>query len=172
MKIDIEDIKAVSGKQKSLELSSAVELPSLEYPLLAPLSFKGFAENKGDYILVSGSVSFSLGMQCAACLKDIVYQGEAAFEEGYALEQELIDESGELDIHSYSGSEIVLDEELSAAILLALPMRLLCKEDCLGLCPHCGRDLNEGSCNCAADNIDPRLAILKAYKFDDSDKEV
>ena len=45
-------------------------------------------------------------------------------------------------------------------LLLALPTKHLCREDCRGLCPHCGKNLNEGLCGCREDKVDPRLAVL------------
>ena len=54
-----------------------------------------------------------------------------------------------------------IDTPLGEAILLSFPITFLCKEDCKGLCPMCGEDLNEGECNCVKKEIDPRLEILK-----------
>ena len=54
-----------------------------------------------------------------------------------------------------------LDELIRTDILLELPTKFLCKEDCKGLCPTCGKNLNEGACNCQTHQIDPRLEVLK-----------
>jgi uncharacterized protein len=54
-----------------------------------------------------------------------------------------------------------LRKPLREQILLAMPMHLLCRPDCKGLCPNCGQNLNEGPCQCSTENIDPRLAVLK-----------
>ena len=64
----------------------------------------------------------------------------------------LTDEDGFIDLSA------VFNDEL----LLELPTKLLCREDCKGLCPKCGKDLNKGSCNCPTKEIDPRLEVLKA----------
>lgn len=54
-----------------------------------------------------------------------------------------------------------MDEQLTELLEEEFPFRILCREDCAGLCPRCGKDLNEGSCQCESDEIDPRLAPLK-----------
>ena len=56
---------------------------------------------------------------------------------------------------------IELDDLLREDILLELPTKFLCKPDCKGLCPQCGKNLNEGKCGCSARQVDPRLEILK-----------
>lgn len=63
----------------------------------------------------------------------------------------LVDESFKLD----------LDELLRSDILLELPYKYLCREDCKGLCPSCGKNLNEGPCSCNLHQVDPRLEVLK-----------
>jgi uncharacterized protein len=57
--------------------------------------------------------------------------------------------------------EIDLSFGVRESLLLALPMKVLCSEDCKGLCPHCGANLNEESCDCVAETIDPRWAELR-----------
>jgi uncharacterized protein len=61
----------------------------------------------------------------------------------------------------YSGDMIDLDEILREQIILALPMYPRCVEECRGLCPVCGVDLNKETCDCQRDEVDPRLAVLK-----------
>jgi uncharacterized protein len=61
-------------------------------------------------------------------------------------------------------SEIILDEDIHDYAMLAIPMKKLCKEDCKGLCPQCGKNLNEGACSCDNQEIDPRWLPLKDLK--------
>jgi len=58
-------------------------------------------------------------------------------------------------------SEIDITEDIRETVLLAIPIKLLCKHDCKGLCPHCGANLNVESCTCAEEMIDPRWEALK-----------
>ena len=74
-----------------------------------------------------------------------------------SLEKE--EDSGEyIQVDDY---KLDLDELIRTDILLELPTKFLCKEDCKGLCPTCGKNLNEGACNCQTHQIDPRLEVLK-----------
>ena len=62
--------------------------------------------------------------------------------------------------------EIDLTEAVQEQILLSLPLRPLCREDCKGLCPGCGEDLNKGACGCSGKAVDPRLAVLGNLKLE------
>ena len=70
----------------------------------------------------------------------------------------------ELSVSVFDGESIDVDEIVKEQILLAVPARTLCREDCQGMCPECGVDLNTGQCNCAVDEVDPRWAALKDLK--------
>ena len=73
--------------------------------------------------------------------------------------------SGEKDAESvtFSGDILDITPEVLNSIILSLPMKALCKEDCPGLCPRCGSNLKDGQCGCESENIDPRLNVLKDF---------
>jgi uncharacterized protein len=71
----------------------------------------------------------------------------------------------ELDEEPFDGHTLDLAPTLREQILLALPMDALCGEACKGLCPHCGQNLNEATCDCRADVADPRWAKLRELKL-------
>jgi uncharacterized protein len=81
-----------------------------------------------------------------------------------SFDPETVDEEG------YEGKEIDLAPGIREQILLALPPSPLCKEDCQGLCPTCGKDLNEGACECDRTVTDPRWEALKAIQLDKKEK--
>jgi uncharacterized protein len=62
-----------------------------------------------------------------------------------------------------------IDDSVREALILTFPMRLLCDEDCLGLCPKCGKPRREGECGCTTKEVDPRWAVLASLKFDEED---
>jgi uncharacterized protein len=66
-----------------------------------------------------------------------------------------------MTVSVFDGSAIDVDEIVKEQILLAVPTRMLCREDCKGICPECGADRNTGECNCVTNDIDPRWAALK-----------
>jgi uncharacterized protein len=86
-----------------------------------------------------------------------------ADEEGSPEEVELAAE--DLDLATYTNDEIDLDSLLREQLLLVIPMAHLCREDCKGLCPQCGKDLNEGPCDCPPAPADDRWAALKNVKL-------
>ena len=69
------------------------------------------------------------------------------------------------------GNELDVDEPLCEELLLGFPSRLLCSEDCEGLCPKCGKPKREGDCGCVLKEIDPRLAVLKNFFDKDQDEK-
>ncbi|MEW6715606.1 MAG: DUF177 domain-containing protein [Nitrospirota bacterium] len=124
----------------------------------------------GKRVLIKGSAGMSSLFMCSRCLKQFYLLLSADFEEEYlpapevsgAVEQELTAE--EIDSGFYSGDEINIEDLIREQLLLAVPMKPLCKPDCRGICPKCGKDLNDGPCGCKEDEIDSRLMPLKKIK--------
>ena len=111
--------------------------------------------------------------ECARCLAPVEGVFSLDFErtvaaEGVLTEQQLEDLWDEYVV--LKGAELDVDEPLREELLLGFPKKLLCDEDCQGLCPKCGRPRREGDCGCQTREIDPRLAILATY-FDKKDDE-
>lgn len=74
------------------------------------------------------------------------------------------DDEDDLDVYAYQGEEVDLEPLFREQVILAVPFAPLCSEDCKGLCPVCGIDLNTGSCTCDRTPIDPRWSALKNLK--------
>jgi len=118
-------------------------------------------------ITIMGRLATTLEMTCARCLKlhqthvgdafEVVYSPQPAT---LAQEDELELSAEELNLSYYTGDAISLLELVRDQLLLVLPLQPLCRPDCAGVCPSCGKDLNEGPCACVPDKLDPRLAIL------------
>ncbi len=75
-------------------------------------------------------------------------------------------QSEEMGVVLFEGDEIDFRNVIQEQVIMAIPMRPLCREDCQGLCPRCGADLNHETCDCQKKEVDPRLAVLKKFKFD------
>ena len=111
--------------------------------------------------------------ECARCLAPVDGVFSLDFERTVTTEGMLSDEQLEEEFDEYvviHGSELDVDEPLREELVLAFPNKLLCSEDCPGLCPKCGKPRREGDCGCPTKEIDPRLAIL-ATLFDKDDDE-
>lgn len=123
----------------------------------------------GERILVEVSVDAEYTVPCARCLEAARVRSVGTVRYLFSLDphdgEDTDDgpDDGEISvihIDAFEG-EIDLADMIWEVLLLGLPERVLCREDCKGLCPICGADLNAGSCGCVPDTSDPRLAVLK-----------
>ncbi len=121
---------------------------------------KGCVTNSAGYIKLSLAATVPFSTHCARCWKEIDSTLTLNISKGVAPEHTLQNNDTD-DYLIIKNDELDLNEPLREAILLNFPMTFLCKEDCKGLCPKCGKDLNEGECACEKKEIDPRLEILK-----------
>ncbi|MDH4027761.1 MAG: DUF177 domain-containing protein [Nitrospirota bacterium] len=123
----------------------------------------------GAKVLVNGTVTVQLTSRCGRCLKEFPYPVEAVFSEEYDPYVETgIEGEGETavvpDLSFYVDDEIDIDELIKEQVLLSVPMKPLCSPECRGICPKCGKDLNEGTCGCETKGTDPRLAPLEKLR--------
>jgi uncharacterized protein len=112
-------------------------------------------------LLVHGTVSTRVEAQCVRCLEPISYPMTIQLAEQFEYNPQAMDQEEEPVFPIVGTGMIDLAPPLREHILLDLPLRLLCRPDCRGLCSQCGANLNEGQCDCTEEDIDPRLAILK-----------
>lgn len=128
------------------------------------LNLKGKAVNSDRVISVTGTLSCDLKGECDRCGKSIQYTVDAEFSEAFTNIAEKVNEEPEDDeakaIHFFSGDVIDLLPYAEQTVFLSMPMKTLCSEDCKGLCPQCGTNLNENECSCDKSPIDPRFAVL------------
>ena len=124
----------------------------------SPLSLT--IENKGEKkLMISGQASLEVLIPCARCLEPVASRIDIQFENELDAE-----DKDYIDGYSLNTDQLVHDEAL-----LVWPERVLCKEDCKGLCPVCGADRNVTACTCESKQVDPRLAALAALLGDKTD---
>ena len=135
--------------------------------VLSPVNAHLRVDKVGAEVMVTGELSSEAHLQCSRCLKDfsreLVVPVELVYHPAEDLKREEMYEikDDELDTDFYSGEELDIFTILKEQIELNLPMKPLCKNACKGLCPHCGTDLNTGTCNCSAAGTNPHFAVLK-----------
>src|SRR6202167_2910158 len=118
-------------------------------------------------IRIRGKLETSLEVACARCLEPVVHAVERSFDLLYrplgidSGHAELSVTDAEAEIGYYQGEGLLLEDVLREQLLLALPLKTLCREDCKGLCPQCGKNLNELQCSCVDEIEDPRWSALK-----------
>jgi uncharacterized protein len=114
-----------------------------------------------DEVLVRGTLHVDVTLECGRCLAPTTSTLHIDLDErfrpvslGTSQDDEqvsVIDADNQLDLRPI----------LRDLVIISTPMHVVCRPDCLGLCPDCGQNLNEGSCNCESDDIDPRFVALK-----------
>ncbi len=177
MKIRIDELK-----DKSVELSdeeAVAAFPSLqalqeagECLFLAPVRTHLTVAREFDHIRVSGRTETSLRLNCSRCLAEYKVAINSPFTIFYMKARELDqDEDVELSEEdmisaTYEGDEIDFSYEIAEQILLAIPFKPLCREECRGLCPSCGTDLNSSDCTCSRQEMNFKLSALKDFKID------
>ena len=166
--ISVEKIKSILGKSLLVDVSACLSSERSEgLNFVSPVRFVGSAKNEGDCIEISGELRGELKIPCDRCGEMVQKEFETPFCEWYCLEGEKLDPKGEHDIYAFWGDTIDISSQAAGAFFIALPPQFLCGEDCLGLCAGCGANLNTESCCCAEPEIDPRLAKLKEFVFED-----
>jgi uncharacterized protein len=118
-------------------------------------------------IRLRGSLSAGLELPCARCLEPVRQDVSRQFELLYrplgtdAGRDELSVTDAEAEVGYYQGQGILLEDVLREQVLLALPLKTVCRESCKGLCPQCGKNLNQEQCSCTVSAEDPRWEVLK-----------
>ena len=169
MAIDVR--KILSGELHKLAISHSFSLTD-DFPFdtdvdgvvfTKPVTVVGEIVNMGGYISLDVTVHADYDAECARCLTPLERSFETSFSRTVVKKGGLVN-TAEEDAEDYiEVSDGMLEIEIVAAeqLMLDFPMKELCDEDCKGLCPKCGHDLNEGDCGCVKKEIDPRLAILQ-----------
>jgi uncharacterized protein len=140
------------------------------YRVVAPVELSFDIHKDKDKFRLVGSVRSELELACSRCLEPFRLAVDAPFDIRYhpfseaSTDSEREVEEEDLETSYYRDDQIDLTELLREQFYLALPMKPLCREDCKGLCPQCGTNLNAGSCNCEPTWVDPRLAALRELK--------
>jgi uncharacterized protein len=118
-------------------------------------------------IRLGGRLNTKLHIACARCLEPVMQDVKREFELLYrplgvdAGREEMSVTGAEAEIGYYEGEGLLLEDVLREQVLLAVPLKAICRQDCKGLCPQCGKNLNVEQCSCAEPAEDPRWSALK-----------
>jgi uncharacterized protein len=138
----------------------------------APLNWNATAERAGTEIRINGALKTAVEMMCSRCLESAPQDINESFDLFFRQRDErMFDEDQEIELTEkdtqtafFSGTQLAIGEILREQILLALPMKALCRVDCKGLCPKCGINLNSGTCSCPAEKFSPHMDTLLELK--------
>jgi len=168
MRIELGSLEGSDGKfaqeyqPGELEIGDRVDLPG-------PLSVTGRVSRSNRKVVVTGSFTTQVQVECDRCLQPVELPVKSDFRvelitpEVYenTATAELVDTDLELSV--FDGEAVDIDELVREQLLLALPLRILCQETCKGLCPVCGSDRNGADCQCETAEIDPRWGALREF---------
>lgn len=173
LKIEVEKLTPEGDELALAYPPGEPELEDENVRLAGETRVRARAGRKDEVVRLSGEIAATVEAQCDLCLRAFSVPLELKFDTAYtpaAVERERAENvelhGADLDTSVYEGEEIDFDEVVREQILLGLPMRLRCREDCKGLCPTCGADLNAADCGCGRQELDPRWAALAALKED------
>lgn len=161
-------LKGHIGETRHAQLQS--EITDID-PAIKPLSdLNGTVDliRTNDGILVRANLHTTVELTCSRDLVEFAYPAHFAIEEEFYPTIDIItgarlpqpedaDQAVQIDIHHI----LDLTEIVRQALMLALPMVPVCRNNCKGLCPNCGKNWNDGDCDCKTEELDPRLAALR-----------
>ncbi len=170
---EIKDKKGGEIKFHLVEDWSDLGLDGQSLGCIGPVTLDGRVTCTGEIFLVKGTVTTKVTAACSRCLGSVELHLTAQVDERFRkashpheqdrVREQEIDENdwGNEDIQEFRGLTIHLDDVVTENLVVSLPIKPLCQEDCRGLCPLCGHDLNDGDCDCTIDTIDPRMSKLQ-----------
>ena len=147
----------------SIPFSVSVDLSDLlygeSYPVSEPVEASGMVRNTAGVLVMTGSLHTTIHGVCDRCAAD--FDRYVEFPLDVVLVTELSNEENEDEwVFPLEGDSADLEDIVRTVFVLNLDSKLLCKEDCKGICCRCGKNLNDGPCNCQKE-LDPRFAALK-----------
>ena len=167
------DLVSLGASPKPFEFTlrpGDIDLETGGIDISSEIAVRGEARKNAAGVEVTGSVSGKLNIDCTRCLKPVETQLDTAFDVSFISQENAPDDKdlqlqqADLSADVLQSDELDLSELAREQILLSLPEQTFCRDDCKGLCPVCGKDLNEVECDCGIDEIDPRWAALKGLK--------
>ena len=168
MKLDLRSLLAGEIRTQAVSFSLLPDMgtgdpqsPLYGVTFRTPVSVSGEVVNNAGYIRLTLTLAASYTAPCARCLADVPGEFTLAVERTVVTPREAADmDEREDDFVVTEDGCLDADELLSELFELNFPSKILCREDCRGLCPRCGADLNTAPCDCSGHAPDPRLASL------------
>ena len=165
MQIHLSDVTDSEGKH--IQLQPELELDKIsfqmgDYPILEKTPVELEITNTGNKVLeLKGIGSVTVGIPCDRCLEQVAVKIPYEIEQKLDMKKSDTERVQDLDENDYlTGMDLDVDRLVYLEVLMSWPLKVLCKEDCKGICSRCGKNLNEGPCGCAEEPKDPRMAAI------------
>ena len=167
MQIELASLESKKGQFAHVYKPGELSLNDERVGLVGPPRVSGSLQHKGQKLEVQGQIQARVQLECDRCLQLIELPIGTDFKLEYVTAEEYESlqgaELGEQDLllSVFDGETVDIDEIVREQLLLAAPSRLICQDNCKGLCPNCNANWNEVDCDCEQSDIDPRWAALK-----------
>ena len=165
MQIHLSDVTDSEGKH--IQLQPELELDKIsfqmgDYPILEKTPVELEITNTGNKVLeLKGIGSVTVGIPCDRCLEQVAVKIPYEIEQKLDMKKSDTERVQDLDENDYlTGMDLDVDRLVYLEVLMSWPLKVLCREDCKGICSQCGKNLNKGSCGCAEEPKDPRMAAI------------
>ena len=173
MFLDVKDLAVRKLRIHKSYAPGSIDYHTADFKQVEPLEVHAMAELLDGQIRISGDLQTKIEMVCARCLEPVIEEVHREFDLFYRPmtasakpnEEERL-KADDTEIGFFRGDGMFLADILSEQVLLSLPMKVICRSDCRGLCPSCGANLNHEECRCETHATDPRLAPLARLRQD------
>ena len=171
MFIEVEDLKPEPLQVRHIFPIEEIEFAHDDAALNAPIAADFILTHKDGNLRLDGKVETAIRYRCSRCTKEFTRPFSARFDLSYLPQPTWTNEDAEIelryedmDVAYYDGVTLDVNLLVLEQIELAMPMKIVCRDDCKGLCHKCGADLNEGACLCGNEEQDSRLSVLLEFK--------
>ena len=155
--------KVFTREETHMPIEDKIDLSEMvfqnTFPIQKPVVVTGSVSGAGSVVILRMKMEYCFNGQCDRCLE--LVEQTATVEAEHILVTSVEDEDND-DLVVVDQFMLDLDELVCDDVWIELPSKCLCKPDCQGLCPRCGKNLNQGPCGCSGKETDPRLAALTA----------
>ena len=164
MKIRIDKLYEGEHRFETQLEPEALELNGTQFA--NPIEVTALWDRQGPHACIQFEISTHIASQCDRCLDDLQLEIDTTIGIVVQFSDDVPRDSDDPDyrIISFSDVEIDFTMDIRDAILLAIPTKILCSEDCKGLCPQCGQNLNCKTCKCVVETINPQWTALMTLK--------
>ena len=168
--VDLKDLDRKVSLDGSLD-PGVIDFGNEGIRQIGPLTWSATAERAGEEIRIAGSLAGAVELSCSRCLEPAQCDIQKSFDLFFRERDEDLFDEDEVELTEedtrtafFSGTQLAMGDVLREQVLLALPMKALCRVDCKGLCPVCGTNRNQNTCSCSGEVFSPHMEKLLEIK--------
>jgi len=163
--VNVDDIDIDAGSYLTFERPLELFFPEGENAESdRPVEIAVTLSRAGSSVHATGEAKGEIRLQCGRCLADYQHTLDAELDMTFVVKEAGDIDEDEEEVNTYDGETLDLYPPIRDQLLLLMPIKPLCREECKGLCPKCGQDLNEKDCGCRRVEIDDRFSVLAKLK--------